>query len=154
MSWRKEELKERLARSERLYSGTEALKIDPTGEEGVRQMRALLGLGDFVTNVNIPNIGQIPNLPFGAVVETNAHFCADTVQPVLAGPLPASIYPLVTRICGIQEMISEAAAQRDMGLAFQAFALDPNMPLGLDDAKALFAVMRKNTAAYLTMYQG
>ena len=66
MSWRKEELKERLARSERLYSGAEALKIDPTGEEGVRQMRALLGLGDFVTNVNIPNIGQIPNLPFGA----------------------------------------------------------------------------------------
>ena len=109
-------------------------------------MRALLGLGDFVTNVNIPNIGQIPNLPFGAVVETNAHFCADTVQPVLAGPLPASIYPLVTRICGIQEMISEAAAQRDMGLAFQAFALDPNMPLGLDDAKALFAAMRKNTS--------
>lgn len=154
VSWRKEELKERLARSERLYSGAEALKIDPTGEEGVRQMRALLGLGDFVTNVNIPNIGQIPNLPFGAVVETNAHFCADTVQPVLAGPLPASIYPLVTRICGIQEMISEAAAQRDMGLAFQAFALDPNMPLGLDDAKALFAAMRKNTAAYLTMYQG
>ena len=154
VSWRKEELKERLARSERLYSGAEALKIDPTGEEGVRQMRALLGLGDFVTNVNIPNIGQIPNLPFGAVVETNAHFCADTVQPVLAGPLPASIYPLMTRICGIQEMISEAAAQRDMGLAFQAFALDPNMPLGLDDAKALFAAMRKNTAAYLTMYQG
>ena len=75
------------------------------------------------------------------MVETNAHFCADTVQPVLAGPLPASIYPLVTRICGIQEMISEAAAQRDMGLAFQAFALDPNMPLGLDDAKALFAVI-------------
>ena len=41
------ELKERLARSERLYSGAEALKIDPTGEEGVRQMRALLGLGDL-----------------------------------------------------------------------------------------------------------
>ena len=64
------------------------------------------------------------------MVETNAHFCADTVQPVLAGPLPASIYPLVTRICGIQEMISEAAAQRDMGLAFQAFALDPQHAAG------------------------
>ena len=154
MSWRKEELKERLARSERLYSGAEALKIDPTGEEGVRQMRALLGLGDFVTNVNIPNIGQIPNLPFGAVVETNAHFCADTVQPVLAGPLPASIYPLVTRICGIQEMISEAAAQRDMGLGVPGVRVGPQHAAGAGRRQSAVCRHAQNTAAYLTMYQG
>ena len=97
-----EELKERLARSERLYTGTEQPKVSLTGEEGVQQMRALLGLRDLVTNVNLPNTGQIPNLPLGAVVETNAHFCADSVRPVMAGPLPETIYPLVNRICGIR----------------------------------------------------
>lgn len=116
-------------------------------------MRALLGLRDLVTNVNLPNTGQIPNLPLGAVVETNAHFCADSVRPVMAGPLPETIYPLVNRICGIQELLSTATAQRDLSMAFQAFLMDPNMPLGPEDAGKLFEIMRKNTASYLTMYQ-
>lgn len=85
VAWRKEDLKNRLARSERLYKGEEEMVINTTGEEGVQQMRSLLGLRDLVTNVNIPNYGQIPNLPLGAVVETNAHFCADSVRPVLQG---------------------------------------------------------------------
>ena len=56
----------------RLRIGQEAVKINGTGEEGVNQIRALLGLCDLVTNVNLPNRGQIPNLPLEAVVETNA----------------------------------------------------------------------------------
>ena len=60
-------------------------------------MRSLLGLRDLVSNVNIPNYGQIPNLPLGAVVETNAHFCADSVKPVFAGALPESIYQMCIR---------------------------------------------------------
>ena len=151
--WRKEELKERLARSQRLFSGEEQPKVSQTGEEGVQQMRALLGLCDLVTNVNVPNRGQIPNLPLGAVVETNAHFSSDSVRPVLAGPVPVSVYPLVSRICGIQELLSEAAASRNLDLAFQAFTLDPNMPLSPSQAKELFEIMRKNTEEYLTMYR-
>ncbi|MFR8338548.1 MAG: alpha-glucosidase/alpha-galactosidase, partial [Eisenbergiella massiliensis] len=52
VSWRKEDLKNRLARSERLYKGEEEMTINQTGEEGVQQMRSLLGLRDLVTNVN------------------------------------------------------------------------------------------------------
>ena len=114
---------------------------------------ALLGLRDLVTNVNIPNCGQIPNLPLGAVVETNAHFSADSVRPVFAGPVPQSVYPLVSRVCGIQEMTVEAAMGRDLELAFQAFCMDPNMELGLKDARILYNTMVENTAKYLTMYQ-
>ena len=127
--------------------------IHTTGEEGVQQMRSLLGLRDLVTNVNIPNYGQIPNLPLGAVVETNAHFSADSVRPVFAGPLPESIYPLVSRVCGIQELTVQAAASRDLDLAFQAFCMDPNMEIGLEDAKDLFEAMIENTKSYLTMYR-
>ena len=153
VSWRKEDLKNRLARSERLYKGEEEMTINQTGEEGVQQMRSLLGLRDLVTNVNIPNCGQIPNLPLGAIVETNAHFSADSVRPVFAGPVPQSVYPLVSRVCGIQEMTVEAAMSRDLELAFQAFCMDPNMELGLKDARILYNTMVENTAKYLTMYQ-
>ena len=103
VAWRKNDLKERLEKSRRLRSGQEQVTINGTGEEGVNQIRALLGLCDLVTNVNLPNKGQIPNLPLEAVVETNAFFCSGSLTPVLAGPVPLEIYPLIARICGQQE---------------------------------------------------
>ena len=89
----------------RIKNGEEKPEIKLTGEEGVHQMCALLGLGDIVTNVNIPNYGQIPNLPIGAVVETNAVFSADSVKPVFAGNVPESIYPLVSKITRLFSII-------------------------------------------------
>ena len=152
VSWRKEDLVKRLARSARLVSGEEEVKISGTGEEGVNQIRALLGLTELVTNVNIPNRGQIPNLPLGAVVETNAVFRAGSLRPVFAGEIPDSIYPLVARICGEQELLSESIARRDLEGIFQAFANDPLVTCGLADARKLFEEMCGNTGAYLTMY--
>lgn len=152
VSWRKEDLIKRLARSARLVSGEEEVEISGTGEEGVNQIRALLGLTELVTNVNIPNSGQIPNLPIGAVVETNAVFRAGSLTPVFAGKIPESIYPLIARICGEQEMLSKAIARRDLEGIFQAFANDPLVTCGLEDARRLFEEMCFNTRAYLGMY--
>ena len=152
VSWRKEDLKNRLERSRRLLSGEEEVKICTTGEEGVNQMRALLGLCDLITNVNIPNKGQIPNLPLGAVVETNAIFRTNELRPVLAGEIPAEIYPLVSKICAEQEAVSKAIANRDIEAIFNAFASDPLVTCGIDDARKLFDEMVENTKKYLTDY--
>lgn len=152
VEWRKKDLIKRKERSKRLYSGEEQFDLHETGEEGVNQMRALLGLGDLVTNVNIVNSGQIPNLPVGAVVETNAAFTSDRVAPVYAGNIPKEIYPLISRICGNQQIITEAALRRDLNLAFHAFANDPLVRLPMDKAKELFSRMLANTAGYLGGY--
>ncbi|MBQ3427419.1 MAG: alpha-glucosidase/alpha-galactosidase [Clostridia bacterium] len=153
VSWRKNDLKERLRKSAELYEGKKEFEIKETGEEGVRQMRALLGLEDMVTNVNIQNRGQIPNLPMGAVVETNARFSADSVEPVFAGEIPPEIYPLVSRICGEQQLISEACAERDLEKAFCAFICDPLVTtIDWADARKLFDEMVDNTKAYLGEY--
>lgn len=152
VSWRLENLNERLERSRRLVSGEEKFVIKPTGEEGVLQIRAILGLENLVTNVNLPNIGQTPNLPLGAVVETNAAFTCGSVVPVNAGPIPDEIYPLVSRICGNQEIIVKACFERDLELAFSAFANDPLVRLPLSQTRELFNEMVLNTREYLTMY--
>ena len=152
VSWRKEDLKKRLEKSARLVNGEEEVKIVETGEEGVNQMRALLGLCDLVTNVNIPNKGQIPNLPLGAVVETNAVFRSGTLTPVFAGEVPKEIYPLVARVCAEQELITEGIAERNLDKIFCAFANDPLVTCSLDDAKKLFDEMCRNTKKYLSMY--
>lgn len=152
VSWRKEDLKNRLERSRKLLSGEEEPKITPTGEEGVNQMRALLGLCDLITNVNIPNRGQIPNLPLGAVVETNAIFRTDELTPVMAGEIPTEIYPLVSKICAEQEAVSSAIANRDIEAIFNAFASDPLVTCDIKSARKMFDEMVDSTKSYLSDY--
>jgi len=152
VSWRKADLKERLKKSEDYRSGAQKVQIRGTGEEGVQQIRAILGLRELVTNVNMPNVGQMPNMPLGAVVETNAAFRADEVKPVMAGPVPQSIYPLVARICGEQEVLNDAIARRDVEAIFNAFANDPLVTCSRDEAHELFKEMVLNTKKYLASY--
>ena len=152
VSWRKEDLKNRLERSRKLLSGEEKVEIKTTGEEGVNQMRALLGLCDLITNVNIPNVGQIPNLPLGAVVETNAIFRSNELRPVYAGNIPDTIYPLVAKICTEQEAVSSAIAERDIEKIFASFASDPLVTCNITDARKMFDEMVENTKKYLTDY--
>ncbi len=152
VSYRKGDLVERLARSERLCTGEEETMIQETGEDGVRQIRALLGLGDYTTNVNIPNRGQIPNLPLGVVVETNASFRDNSVEPIFAGPIPEGVWQLVSRHADAQIMVARAARERNLDIAFKAFANDPLVNLDLAGARKLFDEMIENTKSYLGEY--
>ncbi|MBQ2284348.1 MAG: alpha-glucosidase/alpha-galactosidase [Clostridia bacterium] len=152
VEWRKDNLQKRLDKSAKLLSGEEKCEIKPTGEEGVEQIRALLGLRDLVTNVNIPNVGQIPNLPLGAVVETNAVFRSNEVRPVMAGNIPDQIYTLISRIVGEQLLVVEAGMERDIEKAFKAFISDPLVNLPMDKARELFDAMLENTKKYLGGY--
>jgi len=113
-------------------------------------MKALLGLGDMLTNVNLPNRGQISNLPLGAVVETNALFSRQGVTPVMAGDLPGGVWGLVMPHAINQKNVLKAVMTGDKELAFQAFLNDPLMQ-GVSpwDARTLYEEMLRNTAAYL-----
>lgn len=138
ISYRLARWSEASGRMDDLLAGRTTFALGSSGEEAVRQVRALLGLGDFVTNVNVANRGQIANLPLDAVVETNAYFGRDRVQPLVAGPLPGGVHALVARHVANQEQIIEAALTRDRDLAFQAIFNDPTTSLSLDRAWAMF----------------
>ena len=115
-------------------------------------MLALLGVGDLITNVNIPNYGQIPNLPIGAVVETNAAFRYGDITPLFAGEVPIGVRSMVLRIIDEQEMVVEGAIERNLEKVFQGFVSDPLVTIPLDKARELFEEMLYNTREYLTMY--
>lgn len=127
VAWRKEDLLERRARSERLVKGEEFVNLEPTGEEGILLIKALCGLDRVISNVNIPNTsGQIPNLPKTAVVETNAVFERNHVRPILAGELPKQLYDLIIPHVENHERIYRAVANgMDRELIEEAFANDP-----------------------------
>ena len=134
------------AKGKRLASGEEAFELKPTGEEGVDMIKAFLGLTrDFVTNVNLPNRGQMQDIPLGAVVETNAVFGYDEARPVVAGRLPDPVHEMVLRHVNNQEMTLKAALNKDKQLAFQAFVNDPLVRIPKDKAEELFERMLQNT---------
>lgn len=149
VDWREEDLRKRLARRERLVSGEESIELDGSGEEGHLLMKALLGLGDMVSNVNVPNRGQIENIPLGVVVETNALFRRDQIAPVFAGAMPQPVLALTMPHIENQAMIYRAAHERDLGLALQALLNDPQVRLLPGDAKKMLGEMIKNTALFL-----
>ena len=153
VSWRKALNEERIKQCEDLKNGKTPVMIKPTGEEGVNQIRAILGLSTLVTNVNLPNSGQIPNLPMGCIVETNAVFSADSVIPVFAGPIPSQIYSLISRVAAEQHITATAAIKRDLQLAFSAFVSDPLMTIPIGEARELFDRMIARTKKYLAMYK-
>ena len=150
VSWRIEDLQHRLQRSEDLASGKEALKLEASGEEGHLLLKAVLGLGDLVSNVNVPNRGQIPNLPLGAVVETNALFGMNRIEPVYAGSVPAPILPLIARHVYNQENTLTAALTCDRKLGFTTFMNDPQLAaVPVPEGQKLFDDMLENQRAFL-----
>lgn len=150
VDWRKDDLKRRYQRSDDLISGKEEIDLRGSGEEGHLLIKAILGLGDLVSNVNVPNRGQIPNLPIGAVVETNALFGLDRIEPVYAGYVPSNILPLIARHVYNQENTLRAAMTCDRKLGLSTFMNDPQMgAVTPEDGEKLFNDMLENQRKYL-----
>jgi alpha-galactosidase len=146
VSWRIEQREELKRKSSAYREGSETMVPENSGEEGIRQIKALLGLGNLVTNVNLPNRGQMPGFPPGVVVETNAFFSRDSVQPVISGGLPNALRNLTLQHVENQEGIIEAALERDLEKAFRVFLNDPQVrTLSREDARDLFRYMTAKT---------
>jgi alpha-galactosidase len=149
VSWRIQRWQDAPQKTRDLLSGKTPLRLKSSGEEGVRQIKALLGLGDLVTNVNLKNQGQIANLPMDVVVETNAHFSCDEVRPLTAGSLPPGLAPLIQQHSANQELIIEAVLTGDKDLAFQAIYNDPTNFLTLDQTWEMFNAMLHASREFL-----
>jgi len=132
-----------------LMEGRTPLNLSGSGEEGVEQIKALAGSGELDSNVNLPNRGQIANLPLGAVVETNAHFGRDEVRPLVAGSLAPGLAPLIARHAANQELIIDAALTNDPEQAFQAMFTDPANILDVDETWKMFRRLAALNREYL-----
>ena len=147
VQWRRDDLAARLERSRRLVRGEEAPDMQPSGEEGVELIKALAGLGRMVSNVNLPNRGQIANLPLGAVVETNALFDRDSVRPLLAGALPGEILRLTLPHVENHRLTLQAALECRLEPAVRALLNDPNTAAKCADEGQLRSLARDLAAA-------
>jgi len=103
------------------------VKMEPrvSTEATAKVVAALAGVTDWTDVVNLPNEGQIPDLPRGAVVETMGLIRRDAAAGLPTGPVPPAIGTQLQRLVTVHEMTVEAAVAGDRALALQALMLDP-----------------------------
>ncbi|MBQ9730609.1 MAG: alpha-glucosidase/alpha-galactosidase [Bacilli bacterium] len=128
-------------------------ELSNSNEEVVSFMRAILGMEKVVSNVNMPNVGQMSQLPLGSVVETNCLFSENSVKPIVAKPLPEGAIKLVEINNKNIDDTYEGIKNRDLDKLFEVFKNQPLlMHLEKDKCLKLFKEMIKNTKDYLKEY--
>lgn len=147
-SWRVQRLQNTSRRQ--FFNGGQ---LTASGEEGVAQIEAILGLGDLVTNVNLPNRGQLPDLEKGIVVETNALISRNQISPLCARAHPPGSAELLKRAASEQRLTMEASLRRDFDLALQAIMLHPLVVLNANEAGKMFQEMVTSTISMLPGWQ-
>jgi alpha-galactosidase len=74
---------------------------------------------------NLPNVGQISNLPHGATVETPVFVDGSGIHPVHVGALPESVAELCRRELTVGQLCVDAAVEGSREKALQCLLLDP-----------------------------
>jgi alpha-galactosidase len=102
----------------------------------------------LVFSANLPNTGQVPNLPPGAIVESPAVADAEGLRPIAQPALPAALVgTLATRYQWVETLV-EAALEGSRAKFIQALVLDGYVS-SLDQAAALADDLLAAQAAYL-----
>jgi alpha-galactosidase/6-phospho-beta-glucosidase family protein len=133
---------------ERLHAQADGtLPLDSTENQEAERLVSIAeaivaGRDHLELAVNLPNNGNIANLPPTAVVEVPAVVGAAGITGLSVGRLPDAIAAVLTARAQQQEITVRAALTGDRDLAIQALALDPLVPdpgtaaAILDDAAA------------------
>ena len=143
---REELLRLRRVRTEQFVAGaTEPL--ERSSEQLASVIAALAGgpAGRFV--VNVPNQGQIDNLPRAAVVECMAEIGPLGLRPLAIGALPHAAYATMAPHVARQELIVEAALTGRRAPALAALASDPLLRDPATVAPMLDALLAANAEA-------
>ena len=114
-----------LASVRRTTSGEEPVDWTKSDEELTEMVRAILNRKAITTIVNLPNTGQITNLPGEVVVETLARLSHEGVTPLPAGDLPGAVGSLCRLHADVQEVTVRAALEGSRDLFVEALSLDP-----------------------------
>jgi len=98
-----------------------------TDSEGALEMIENIAYGGshYHLAANLPNKGQISNLPMNAIVETPVHVNGAGIDPVHMGALPEPVAELCRREIFTAQLGIDAVVEGDYQKALQCLLLDP-----------------------------
>jgi alpha-galactosidase len=144
---REELLRQRRARTEQFVAGATAEPLERSSEQLAGVIAALAGGPAARFVVNVPNQGQIDNLPRDAVIECMAEIGPLGLQPLAVGALPHAAYAAIAPHVARQELIVEAALTGQRAPALAALASDPLLRDPATVAPMLDALLEANAQA-------
>ncbi|WP_459885854.1 family 4 glycosyl hydrolase [Halostagnicola bangensis] len=131
-------------------NGEKEFGLTESNEVFVDILRALVGKDVYVTNINLPNVGQVSDLQDDAVVETNATVRTNEVKPMAAGGFPRPVRNLIRGHVDTIETVIEASRDGDIDAAFEGFLIDQQIrTLQTENARDLFAELVAAEVEYL-----
>jgi alpha-galactosidase len=134
-------------------AGTKTLQTWASGELPALVIDSLVTGQERHLPVNIPNAGQVPDVPEGVVVESICVVDGHGIRGRDVAPLPGPYAELVRRHVAVQEMTVTAALAGDRHLAEAAFLLDPLAGRGgLATTVAMVDELLTATAAWLPQF--
>ncbi len=98
--------------------------------------------------LNLPNTGQISNLPAGAIVETPVVMTGRGPRPVMMGALPAPVAELCRREITTAQLAVDAGVLASRQAALQCLLLDP-VVTDIDTAEKILDAYLKEYSSYL-----
>lgn len=122
-------------------------------DEGIPELMAAMTYNDnhYHQQLNIPNRGNIPNLPHDAIIEVPGIVSGMGIQGLSFPPLPEGIAEMCRRELVRSELVIDSIVQGDRQLALQALLLDP-MVTDIDTARAMLEDLLKEFAQYLPTF--
>ncbi|MGD8239661.1 MAG: hypothetical protein PVH68_13970 [Armatimonadota bacterium] len=138
------------ARTERMLAGEDELKLSAGSDNVAGWIAALDGGPPIEDNLNAPNIGQIPQLPPGAIVETRGMLDQTGIRPIVS-PMPEQIEAIVRPHVLREELTVEAAVEGDFDKALTVLTRDPLMP-SIDAARPMLEEMLAANKKWLPQF--
>jgi alpha-galactosidase len=116
-------------------------------------LRAVASGEEYVGIMNLPNAGQIANLPDGAIVETFGVIDSTGVSAMTTGELPVGLQNVLEHHVRQQEMTVEAALTGSWDLALQVLLGDPlSSRLTLSQARQMLKELLDANRQYLPRF--
>jgi len=100
--------------------------LDTDSEGALELIENISGAGNhYHLAANLPNTGQIDNLPCGCTVEMPVQVNGAGIHPVHVGALPEPIAELCRREITVAQLCVDASVEGNRGKALQCLLLDP-----------------------------
>jgi alpha-galactosidase len=131
----------------------ESFMQDVSTEAANKIIRAVTCGEAYVGIMNLPNVGQIGNLSYDAVVETYGVIDALGANAITYGDVPAGVQNVLQKHISNQELAIRAALSGDRNLALQVLLNDPlSNRLTIPQATQLLAEMLEANKQYLPQF--
>jgi alpha-galactosidase len=114
------------------YSAPDQIKVTKSHEFAAELMNAIVTDTPYVAYGNLPNHGQLPQLPMGAAVETPCLVDANGVQPTTINDIPPQLVALMRTQINVQELTVRALTEENSEYLYHAAMMDPHTAAELD----------------------